>query len=400
MRTKAPYARLGAIFYIFLLCAVCEGAQAGDYAQTQAAASIAASLDDNALSAQLLLAGIDGRGSLTAAMRSLLEKTPAGGIMLFRYNLDSPKEDVKKLLSESSGLIAQKTGIPPFVAVDHEGGLVNRFNSDVEKLPSAFSFWELAEKEGRDEALARAESLYSRSAKEIRELGINMVFGPVAEILNDDNKQFLETRSYGNDTDFTIAAASAYIKSIEQEGIASVVKHFPGNSAADPHTGASSLTAGKAALDEMVKPFMAIIGSLAPPAIMISHAVVPAIDSKNSSLSQAVIDLWLRGELGFTGIVIADDFSMGAVAAAGISPARAAVEALNAGVDMIMAWPKDLAAIHEAILEALLSGQLKRERLLEAAERVISTKLRYRMLDSFSTLQPSSSLNLSVSIFM
>ena len=345
------------------------------------AASIAASLDDNALAAQVLLTGIDGRLSLSPAMRSLLERIPAGGVMLFRYNLNSTKADVIKLLSETSGLIAEKTGIPPFMATDHEGGLVHRFGPGVERLPSALSFWELAQSEGRSEALARAETLYRRSAVEIRELGINMVLGPVAETLDEENSVFLETRSYGPDKDFVQAGASAYVRAMAAAGIASVVKHFPGNSAADPHSEVSRLSADKTALDEMVKPFAGIIRSLRPPALMLSHVMVPALDTRrNASLSRPVIQGWLRGELGYEGIVMADDFSMAAVAALGLSPAAAAVEALNAGVDMIMVWPKDLSATHSSILEALREGRLSRERLLEAAGRVIAGKMRYRIM--------------------
>ena len=358
------------IVCLFLICHAVYGNPAGE---------IASSLDDRQLAAQVLLTGVDGKDKLSPAMKALLEKIPAGGIMLFRYNLDSPKETVKKFLEEIYGLVAQNTGIPPFMAVDHEGGLVRRFGADVERLPSAFSFWELAGKEGREAALSRAETLYRRSAKEIRELGITMVLGPVAETLNDDNRVFLETRSYGPEHDFTEAAASVFIKSMDDAGISSAVKHFPGNTSSDPHSSVSSIKADRDLLSEMIKPFAGIIRQVNPPIIMLSHVIVPAIDSnKNSSLSPHVIQDWLRGELGFEGIVLADDFSMGAVS--GLSPGDAAVEALNAGVDMIMVWPTDLLSMHNSILEALKNGHLSRERLYEAAERIIAGKIKYGLI--------------------
>jgi beta-N-acetylhexosaminidase len=342
------------------------------------AADIAASMSDSVLAAQVLLSGIDGKTRLTPAMRGILERVPAGGVLLFSYNLDTPKEDVKKLLAETTTLVQTGAGIAPFVAVDHEGGVVRRFGPGVERLPSAFSFWELSQRDGREASIARAETLYRRSAQEIRELGITMVLGPVAETLDDENRKFLETRSYGSDHDFTAAAASAFIKSMNASGIASAVKHFPGNGATDPHDKTASIGASKAVLDEMVRPFAALIRGLSPPVIMLSHVMVPALDSqKNASLSSKVINDWLRGELGFRGIVLADDFSMGAVAARGLSPGAAAVEALNAGVDMIIVWPKDLIAVHSSILNALRERRVSRERLVEAASRVITEKLRY-----------------------
>ena len=371
--------RSAVVTILLFIASFAAFAQTGDYARfDKQAAAIAASLDDNDLAAQVLLTGIDGRLSLVPAMRSLLERIPAGGIMLFRYNLDSSKEEVKKLLAESAAAAIGKAGIPPFMAVDHEGGLVHRFGPGVERLPSAYSFWELAQTEGRGAALTRAETLYRRSAAEIRELGITMVLGPVAEILDNDNRAFLETRSYGSDLDFVQSAASVFIRSMDAAGVVSVVKHFPGNSAADPHGGASFLNAGKNGLDEMTRPFAGIIRSLDVPALMVSHVMVPALDSqKNASLSRPVIEGWLRNELGFKGIVLADDFSMAAVAASGLSPAAAAVEALNAGVDLIMVWPQNIAAVHAAILEALRSGRLSRQRLREAAGRIIREKIRY-----------------------
>jgi beta-N-acetylhexosaminidase len=345
------------------------------------AAKIAASLDDSALAAQTLLSGIDGKTNLTQAMRSLLERIPAGGIMLFRYNLDTSKEDVKKLLSETASLVKAGAGVPPFFAVDHEGGLVQRFGPGVERLPSAFSFWELAQKEGWDAALSKAETLYRRSALEIRGLGITMVLGPVAEILDEENRLFLDTRSYGPDADFTEAAAAVFVKSMGAAGVASGVKHFPGNTAADPHSKVPALKADKERLGEMIRPFAGIIRNMRPAAIMVSHVMVPALDSKrNASLSAGVIQGWLRGELGFEGIVLADDFSMGAVAALGLSPGAVAVEALNAGVDMIMVWPKDLSAVHASILEALKAGRLPQKRLVEAVSRIIAGKIRYGLI--------------------
>jgi len=356
-------------------------AQTGEYSHfRKQAATIAASLDDSSLAAQVLLASIDGRASLAPEMRSLLERIPAGGILLFRHNLNTPTEEVKKLLSEAAGLVTAKAGIPPLMAVDHEGGLVHRFGSGVEKLPSAFSFWELALREGRPAALARAETLYGRSAREIRELGISMVLGPVVEILNEDNRLFLDTRSYGPDPDFVRDAASVFIRSFDTAGIASTLKHFPGNTAADPHFNVSTMGGNKAALDEMVKPFAELIRSLSPSAVMLSHAVVPVLGNRNASLSRPVIEGWLRGELGFEGIALADDYSMAAVAASGLSPSDAAVEALNSGIDMVMTWPRNMSAFHAAILEALRSGRLSRSRLREAAERIIVEKIRYGII--------------------
>jgi beta-N-acetylhexosaminidase len=92
--------------------------------------------------------------------------------------------------------------------------------------------------------------------------------------------------------------------------------------------------------------------------------------------------VWLRQNLGFSGIVLGDDFSMGAVSAAGLREEDAAIEALNAGVDMVMAWPRSLGRLHRAILGALENGSLNRDRLREAAARILYEKLRWGLIKS------------------
>ncbi|MDR0722258.1 MAG: glycoside hydrolase family 3 protein [Treponema sp.] len=353
------------------------------------AARLAASLDDPLLAAQVLMTGIDGKTpALSDAMKTLLRNSPPGGIMLFKYNLDTEKETIRAFLDACSGYsrvaLSEPDGplcILPFIAVDHEGGAVQRFGPEVTQLPEPAWFWETAQKHGRDYALQELETTARRSGEEIRALGITMNLAPVAEVLDEENRLFLEARSYGPDPDFTEAAVHAFIRGMEAAGIACVVKHFPGNTRTDPHKGRAILAADAETLDRMVQPFVGVIRDKQPPAIMVSHIVVPGWDrERNASLSPKIIREWLRGKLGFTGIVIGDDFSMGAVADSGLSLEAAVVEALNAGVDMVMTWPRNLRGVHQAILKAVQEGRLPRERLQEAVEQILFEKLRYGLI--------------------
>jgi beta-N-acetylhexosaminidase len=344
------------------------------------AAKIVSSMAERLLASQVLITGLDGKSSLSPAMETLLREIPPGGIMLFKYNLDSGKDGIRSFLALSSDLVSEASGLAPFIAVDHEGGLVHRFGAGVKKLPAAFSFWELAQKKGPEAALELLEREVSASALEIRDLGVTMNFAPVAEALNDDNRDFLETRSYGPDPAFTEAAASVFVKAMDAAGVACVVKHFPGNSV-DPHGGPALLEADRAALDRMTAPFAGMRLRLRPPALMVSHVVVPAVDGeRNASLSPLVMTGWIRGELGFPGLLITDDFSMAAIASSGLGPEEAAVEALIAGADMVMTWPGNIAPVHRAILSALEEGRLPRQRLREAARRIIAEKIRYGLV--------------------
>ena len=338
---------------------------------------ITSSMDDRLLAAQVLICGIDGRGWLPPHITELLDECPAGGIMFFRYNLDTGNESIRSLLTMTKSFITERTGIPPFLAVDHEGGTVNRFSRGVATLPAASSYWQLCLAEGRQAALLKVEEDSLRAGREIRDLGFNLNFAPVAEYLNDNNRIFLDSRSYGPDVSFASAASMAFMRSMEQVGVLCVIKHFPGSAGIDPHYSASVMNGNKEALDRLIYPFSAAFRNGAR-AVMIAHTIVPSIDSKIASLSDAVMQNWLRGELGFGGIAISDDFAM--AAAGGMKSEEAAVYALAAGVDMILVWPTDIANTHREIISALDDGRLTRTRLREAAQRIIYEKIRMNIL--------------------
>jgi beta-N-acetylhexosaminidase len=370
----------------WLICLAAVAAAEETPALWKRAEGIAASLDDSRLAGQVLLTGLDGNGTLEAAMTALLRDISPGGVMLFRMNLAMNKERVGVFLKTVSDLAAvsltDTTMMPPFLAADHEGGAVHRFVAGVERLPPPLSYWELAQKNGREFALGKIEEDAARSGAEIRGLGISLILAPVAEILNSENSAFLGDRSYGPDAAFVTEAAAAFIRGMSAAGLPCVAKHFPGNSGADPHNAASALTGDRETLDKSILPLTRLIAGDLAAGIMVSHAVVNAWDpGVNASRSYPVVSVWLRQNLGFSRMVLGDDFSMGAISAAGLREEDAAIEALNAGVDMVMAWPRSLGRLHRAILEALGDGRLARDRLREAATRILCEKLRWGLVE-------------------
>ena len=350
---------------------------------------IASSLDDRLLAAQVLVCGTDGRGRLPSSMKTLFAECPAGAVILFRYNLDTENDSIRAFVAETVSLIRDESGLPPFIAVDQEGGVVDRFRRGDATLPAAYSYWELFMAKGKDAALEKIEADSLRAGREINGLGINLNFAPVAEYLTTDNSAFLESRSYGPDPLFTAEAASVFVRGMEQAGVLCVIKHFPASAGPDPHFSSSSLNLDKPALDSLVYPFAALFKNGAR-AVMAAHTAVPAIDSEISSLSAAVMGNWLRGELGFDGIIISDDFSMAAARSASSSagrtagrqtPEEAAIRSIAAGADMVLVWPSDIRRAHRAFVSALEDGRLSRERLEEAASRVIYEKLKMGLIN-------------------
>ena len=335
---------------------------------------IVSSLDDSILAAQVIISGIDGRGALPGYFKPFLEDVPAGGVMLFRYNLDTPNNAIHSLISETVALINEVSGISPFVAVDHEGGSVNRFNRGVADLHPASYYWEYFENEGKEAALEKIEKDSLKAAAAINNFGVNLNFAPIAEFLTDDNRVFLKSRSYGPDPLFTAEASHAFIRGMESAGVLCVVKHFPGSAGSDPHYSLSVIDKDREALEELTFPFKYLIKKNSARAIMAAHSLVPVMDDKIASLSSVIMQNWLRDDLGFSGIIISDDFFM--AAAGNIKPETAAVQSVAAGADMILVWPRDLRNTHKALLSALETGELSRERLTEAVTRIIYEKLR------------------------
>ena len=341
------------------------------------ALEIASSLNDSLLTSQLLISGIDGKESLQPLIKIIFENHPPGGVMLFRYNLSTGKESIHNHLSQVFSLISEKSNIPPFIAVDHEGGTVYRFQDGVAALPAASYYREIFLSQGMEKALEKIADDVFKSGREIKELGINMIFAPVAEYLTDDNRAFLESRSYGPDPSFTAEAASAFIRAMEQAGVLCVVKHFPGIAGSDPHYSASVISGDKSELDSLIFPFAYVFNKGAG-AVMVAHSFVPAIDNKIASLSPVVMGNWLRDELRFDGIIISDDFTM--EAAGSFSPEESAILSVAAGADMVLVWPSDLKRTHEAFISALEDGRLSRERIIDSASRIIYEKLKLGLM--------------------
>lgn len=341
------------------------------------AAEIASLMDDRLLASQVLMSGIDGNSAIPPHMANLLKTSPVGGIMLFRYNLNVSNDAIRSHMSELTDLITKESGVPPFISVDHEGGLVNRFNRGVAQLPSAPSYWRMFQEKGWYPTLAKVEEDSLNAARELSDLGINMNLAPIAEYLIEENKAFLGIRSYGPNPFFTAHAALAFMNGMNQAGVLCVVKHFPGNAGADPHYHPSVLNMSKDALNFMVSPFSLLIKNGAR-AIMITHTLVPAIDSIVASLSPVVMRNWLRDELGFDGIIIGDDYTM--ASAGSLGSVNAAINSIAAGADMILVWQHELSKMYNAVTAAMKDGILTRERMEEAAARIIYEKLRMGLM--------------------
>lgn len=258
------------------------------------------------------------------------------------------------------------TPIPPFVASDEEGGTTQRLAAALGTLPSAA---EMAEGTATD----AAQDMGAYAAK-MKEIGFNMVFGPVADVGTGSG---LGTRSFGDDADTVASYVSAIVGAIQDAGVIAVVKHWPGigGGTADPHDSLAALDDINDLRSTDMIPFRAAIAADVG-GIMVSHSVVPGLtaDDEPASLSKEAISGELRGGLDYGGLVITDSLGMGAVVAT--TPQDEAAEmAISAGADVaLMSGTDATTKAHARLTDAIRNGRIPEAQVERSVRRVLAAK--------------------------
>lgn len=301
-----------------------------------------------------------------------LEAMPVGGICYFADNLED-QEQVVEMLSKTKGYA--KT--PLFLALDEEGGSVSRAGAneelDVTHFPAAAEYGKTADNVA---VLQMGMTL----AKELKALGFNLNFAPVADIVTNPNNTEIGDRAYSDDPETAALLVAAMVEGQKRNGMPSCLKHFPGHGSteADSHEGASVSTR---TLEELQQnewlPFRAGIGQGAA-FVMISHLTNENLSALPASLSPEVAN-FLRQDLGFEGIIITDSLQMKAITAH-YGADRAAVMALQAGADMLL-MPNSVEKAFGGITAALEEGTLTWEQIDAKVLRILTAKYEYGIMN-------------------
>jgi beta-glucosidase-like glycosyl hydrolase len=280
---------------------------------------------------QLFFIGL-GKDIEELKVREIIRKFGPGGFILFKAQLKSKKQ-IQKLTSLIKKESMKVTGQIPFIGVDQEGGSVSRIPS-VESFPSLLAIGTTG-----DADLAKE---YGRLVgNELNELGINVNFSPVLDLLEPNvEKDFIGTRSFGSDAELVSRISSAYAQGLWEAGVIPAGKHFPGigGSSVDPHyefmTFKGDLTK---LIGERLRPFKAFAEISIPSFMMTSHISLPSVDKSSmpAGFSRLISHDLLRGQLNYKGLVITDDLEMGGAKLFG-SPLNAVKKAIYAGSDMVM----------------------------------------------------------------
>lgn len=314
---------------------------------------------------QMVMIGIQGT-KVDDDSLYMLNQYHMGGVILFDRNMENP-EQVKQLTSDLQAQSNEK--VPLFIGIDEEGGDVVRM---AEKLTPPPSQKEI----GATGDIEQAKTWAIKTAKSLKDMGINVNFAPVADVGSNDK------RSYSTDTNTVIDFVRAATKGYQQENIIYSLKHFPGigKGRVDSHVDSSSIDVAKEVLmTEDIIPFKTIIDENDPNDyfILVSHLKYPALDEEYpASLSSKIMTDLLRNELGYKGIIITDDMEMGAVA--NHNDFRSiGVKAVKAGVDIVLVCHEyeHQQEVYLGLLDAVNSGEISQERIDESVKRIIKVKL-------------------------
>lgn len=300
---------------------------------------------------------------------------PVGGIVYFAQNLLDP-EQTTTMLANVKQFYADAGNVAPFIAVDEEGGTVVRVADN-----EAFG----AQDVGDASALGSAGDTEAakRAAEQIADylmpLGFNLDFAPVADVVDPLRSDTMGLRSFSSDAAVAADMVRAEVEGFRDKKMLCCAKHFPGIGAAagDSHEGAITIEATNEELETVdLVPFRAAIEA-GVPMIMVGHVSLPNIvgDSTPAPLSSAVVQGMLRDSLGYTGIIVTDSLSMGAITDY-YTPAEAAVAALKAGCDIPL-MPERLDEAYRGVLSAVQVGELTEERLDESLTRILTAKQEY-----------------------
>ncbi|MCW2832917.1 MAG: ybbD [Nocardioides sp.] len=316
------------------------------------------------LAGQVIIAEWQGTSAPVDMVRSL----HLGGVIAFSDNVTSTAQ-IRDVNARLAGAVRRKW--PLFIAVDQEGGVVERIKGDATRFPTFMS----AGAAGR---LSVTKQAARASGAELRGLGFDVVFAPDADVTTGPDDPTIGSRSAGSDPRTVIDRVGAAVDGYTASALVPVLKHFPGHGSVpqDSHLTLPVQTRTRKQLTARdLAPFAAAV-DVGVPAIMAGHIDVRSIDPRvPASMSKELVTGVLREDLGFEGLVVTDSLSMAGVRAR-YDAARSAVQALRAGNDVLL-MPPSPAVARAAIVAAVRAGTLRRERLEQAAARQIALLTHY-----------------------
>ena len=321
---------------------------------------------------QLIVVGFSGTSAPTAAIRNL----HPGGLIYFSSNLQS--RDQIRNLSQGAQRLSRRVGQPLLTMTDQESGVVTRIPG-TQDAPGGAEFAGDA-REARRTAHSTGDLLH--------QLGINVNLAPIADVNTAGSGGVIGHRSFSADPGVAARLVRAQVCGYHAGGVAPTAKHFPGHGSTTTDSHASTATISRSAstwrrLDR--PPFDAAVSNDVD-VVMLGHLAFPAMDptGRPATISGPLTRGLLRQRLGFDGVVISDALNMGGITSWG-SPRQIAVEAIGAGVDLLLMPPQPVAAVR-GVLQAVHDGRLTEARVNVSVERILRLKQRLGLYAAASSL--------------
>ena len=311
-------------------------------------------------------------------LRALIERRAVAGIFLSARNVAGKAPDAIRQETDALQEIRRRQGVVPlWIATDQEGGAVSRLSPPLTRMPPIADI--VALHRDHAERLLAVRQYAARQGRDLAALGVNLNFAPVVDLNHgvqnpDDRLTRIATRAISADPAVVTEVAGLYCATLRLTGVHCTLKHFPGLGRVyeDTHKVTADLAARPSELETSDwLPFRQLMADA--PFTMLGHARLTALDrDRPASFSRAVVKDLLRDTWKHDGILITDDFSMGAVTLSREGAAQGAIEALNAGVDLILVSydPDQYFPVMHALLAADRAGGLRAEALAQSAARL------------------------------
>lgn len=322
------------------------------------------------------LTGETGVKHWSDSLDEALAKWPVGGLIYFSGNLESP-DQLSAFIEDAKSSAVSHQNLPMFYAVDEEGGVVARIANhpafDVKKYGAMSHL----------EGIMEAKDVGITIGRYLKDLGFNMDFAPIADVLTNPQNQVIGSRSFGNDPKVVSDMALAVSEGFKSVGMISCFKHFPGHGGTlgDTHDGyAYTDKTLNVLMENELIPFKTAAEEDIP-FVMMSHISLPNVleNTEPASLSYEMTTELLKEKLGFKGAVVTDAMNMGAIANHYPSD-EAAIKAIIAGADLIL-MPKDFKVAYEGVLSAVQKGDIAMSRINDAVKRLLIVKRDYGLIE-------------------
>lgn len=339
---------------------------------------------------QMIIAGIDGY-SLNANSEALIAKYHVGGIILYKPNVQNSTQLVSLVNALKQKNASNK--LPLWVGVDEEGGRVTRLPEEIKKTPTSREI-------GKTNNPNYAYSVGKLIGSELRAFGLNMDFAPVLDINSNPNNPVIGDRSFGDTASVVSSMGPQMMKGLRDQSITPVVKHFPGHgdTSVDSHIGLPVVQNG---LDRLRKLELVPFGEAfkqGADAVMVAHILLPKVDGTNpASMSKVVMTDLLRKEMGFQGVIMTDDMTMGAIEQ-NYNIGAAAVKSVLAGADVVMVghdYTKAVTVI-EALRKAVNDKQIPLDTIDQSVAKIQKLKQKYKLKDDKVGAVDAAALNQAV----